>query len=185
VYSKLALAGLEHRPARAALGAVLTAAGLIAVLLAVGLGHGPAAADSVGTVRQIAVLRPVFRRFAPSFLIACAAIAFVSTWAKTDTRTYEMAVLRFLGASRILVIAIVSTEATVVSVGGALLAVLISYGALSWLNSATGAAPPYSIGLDWCLTAPSIMIGAAIAGSAIPCAVSLEEDVRGTLERDR
>ncbi len=185
MYSKLALAGLEHRPVRAAMGAVLIAAGLTAILLAVGLVHGPTAADSVSTVRKIAVLRPLFRRFAPSFLIACAAITFVSTWAKVDTRTYEIAVLRFLGASKILVIAIVCTEATVVSLTGAILAVIISHGALTWLSAAAGAAPAYSIGLAWLLIAPFVMVGAAIAGTTIPCAVSLEDDVRETLERDR
>ena len=185
MYSKLAFASFQHRPVRAALGAILIAVSLTAVLLAVGLADGPAAAHSVSAVRKIAFLRPLFRRFAPAFLTACAAIAFVSTWAKVDTRTYEIAVLRFLGASKIFVIAIVCTEAALVSLGGALLAVVISHGALTWLNLVTGAAPPYSIGLKWCLAAPSIIAGAAMGGSAIPCTVSLQEDVREMLERDR
>jgi hypothetical protein len=185
VYSKLAFATFRHRPVRAALGAILIAVSLIGIFLAVGLAHGPSAADSNSTIRKIAFLRPLFRKFAPTLLIACATITFVSTWAKVDTRTYDMAVLRFLGASKILVIAIISTEATLVSLIGALVAVVISHGALNWINAATGAAPLYSIGLKWCLAASSIVVGAAIGGSAIPCAVSLEDDVRETLERDR
>jgi predicted lysophospholipase L1 biosynthesis ABC-type transport system permease subunit len=185
VYSKLAFANFQHRPGRAALGALLIVASLSAVLLAAGLANGTATADAGAAVRNIVSLRPLFRRFAPTFLIACAAITFVATWAKVDTRTYEIAVLRFLGASKGLVIAVVSTEATLVSLGGAVLAIVISHIALSWINAATGASPPFSIDVKWRLAAPAIMLGAAIGGSAIPCAISFEYDVRETLERDR
>jgi hypothetical protein len=192
VYCKLAFASIQHRRIRAARSAILIAIGLIAVLLAVGLSHRPAAADSASAVRRTGLpprledaLRPLFRRFAPACLIACAAITLLSTWSRVRPRKYEIGVLRFLGASKILVIAIVSTEAAVVSLGGALLAVVISQSVLTWLNSVTAAAPPYSIGFKWCLAASSTVIGAAMSGSAIPCAVSVQQDVLAMLEWDR
>jgi ABC-type antimicrobial peptide transport system permease subunit len=127
----------------------------------------------------------LFRRFAAAFLIACAAITFFSMWARVRPRKYEIGVLRFLGASKILVIVIISTEAAVISFGGALLAVVISQSALTWLNLLTAAVPPYSIGFKWCLAASSTIVGAAMSGSTIPCAVSVQQDVLTMLEWDR
>jgi hypothetical protein len=57
---------------------------------------------------------------------------------------------------------------------------LTSQDVLSSLNPLTDGAPPYSIEFNWCLAASSI--GAAISGSTIPCAVSVQQDM---LEWDR
>jgi hypothetical protein len=185
VYCQLALVNVRHRRIRAALSALLIALSLIPVLLAVGLCHRPEAAPSPSTPPEGATFRPLFMRFASAFLVACAAITFLSSSAKVRPRKYEIGVLRFLGASKLLVVAIVSTEAAVVSLAGALIAVAISQIVLSGLNSITAAAQPYSIGVPWCLAASSIVVGAAIGGSAIPCAFSVQHDVLQLLERDR
>lgn len=100
-------------------------------------------------------------------------------------RKYELGVLRFLGASKMLVTAIVIAEAAVVSGAGALLALLVSQSALTWLNSVSTPASPHLIGFKWCLAAPAIVVGAAMSGSGIPCALSLQRDVIDLLERDR
>ena len=147
MYSKLALAGIQHRPSRAVRSVILIAVCLTPVLLAVGLGHQAATAHSSSSARiALEALKPLFRRLASAFLIACAAITFLSMWDRVRSREYEIGVLRFLGASKILVIAIVSSEAAVVSLGGALLAVAISQSLLAWLNSVFTTAPPYWIG---------------------------------------
>ena len=172
---------------------MLIAICLIPVLLAVGLGHRPTAADTASAVTRIAppsrpegaTLRPLFRRFAAAFLIACVAITFLSTWANVRPRKHEIGVLRFLGASKNFVLAIVFTEAAVVGLGGALLAIVTSQSVLTCLNILSAAAPPYSVGFKWCVAAPFAVIGAAITGGTIPCAFSVQEDVLDMLECDR
>jgi putative ABC transport system permease protein len=186
VYCKVAFAGIQHRRSRAVRSVILIAVCLTPVLLAVGLSHQGATAHSYSSARNaLEALKPLFRRLASAFLITCAAITFLSMWDRVRSRKYEIGVLRFLGASKILVIAIVSAEAAVVSLGGAILAVVISQIVLTWLNSVFATAPPYLIGFKWCLAASSAAIGAATTGSAIPCAISVQQDVRETLEWDR
>jgi hypothetical protein len=192
VHYELAFAHMRQRRLRTALGVMLIAAGLIAVLLAVALGYRPATAQPPSATAAMArtarpdgaTFRPLFRRFAQAFLMACAAITFVTMWSKVDAREYEIGILRFLGASRVLVIAIVSTEAAVVSLGGALLAVAASHSAVTWLNSGAAGTPAFSIGFKWCFGACSTVVGAAIGGSAIPCAVAVQREVIAMLERD-
>jgi putative ABC transport system permease protein len=186
VYCKLVFASIQHRPNRAVRNVILIAVCLTPVLLALGLGHQAATAHSSSSARvALEALKPLFRRLASAFLIACAAITFLSMWDRVRSRKYEIGVLRFLGASKILVIAIVSADAAVVSLGGAILAVVISQSVLTWLNSVFTAAPPYLIGVKWCLAASSTAIGAAMTGSAIPCSISVQQDVREMLEWDR
>jgi len=124
----------------------------------------------------------LLRRFARAFLIACAAITFLSAWADAHARKHEFGVLRFLGASGSFVLGIVITEIVVASLAGALLAIAISQSLLTGLNFLSGAAPLYSIGFKWYLVASSTVMGAAIGGSMIPCAISLQQDVLHLLD---
>lgn len=193
MYWKLALVRIQNRRFGAAMSALLIALSLIPVLVAVGLGQRPAviasASDDTGISLQRrpegATFRPLLRRFARAFLLACAAITFLSMWSNVRPRKHELGVLRSLGASKIFVIGLVFTEAAAISLAGALLAILISQAALSFLSDFTAAAPPYSIGFKWCLVALSTVVGAAMSGCTIPCAVSLHQDVLDMLEWDR
>jgi putative ABC transport system permease protein len=174
---------------RAALSGILIAISLIPVLVAIGLGAHPAVAPhSASTVARIAfppaALRPLIQRFVPVFSVVCVAITFLSMWARARPRRREIGVLRFLGASKTFVIAVVFAEAAAIGLGGAVLAIVISQSMLSCLNVLTAAAPPYSIGLGWCLSTSCMAVSAGIAGSTIPCAVSLRQDVLDMLERD-
>jgi hypothetical protein len=171
VYWKLVLAGVQHRRIRVAMSGILIAITITPVFLAVGLGrYGSAAAtSSASAVATIALppdsasptLRPAIRLFIAVFLTTCVAITLLSMWANVRHRKREIRVLRFLGASKSLVIAIVFTEASVIGFGGATLAILISQSVVVWLNFESGAAPPYSIGFWWCLEMCCLVIGAA------------------------
>ena len=185
LFTRLALASVHQRRRRAVLATISIAISLSSVLLAAGLGNGNASAHSGSAGRIISLLQPLLRRFAPAFLVACAAIIFVSTCEKVRSRGYEIGVLRLLGSSKTFVIATVATEAALMSTAGALLGLVISQSALTWLNVITRAAPPYSIDWNWCFIAPFGVIGAAISGSAIPCAVMLQQDVCDMLAWDR
>lgn len=193
VFWKLAFASTQHGRYRSAMSAMLIAISLIPVLLAVAYGHGRQAARSSSAATTVArsarpdgaTLRPLLRRFTAALLIACAAITFLSAWAKVRPRKHEIGVLRSLGASKVFVLTIVVAEPVAVSLGGALLAILIAQGVLTWLNFLSNPAPPYSIGFKWCLAAPSTLIGAAMSGSTIPYAASVQQDVLEMLEWDR
>jgi hypothetical protein len=82
------------------------------------------------------------------------------------------------------VFAIAFTEPAVIALAGALLAILISQGVLTWLNLLSVAAPPYSIGFKSCLGASCIVVGTAITGAIIPCVVMVQRDVIDLLEWD-
>lgn len=105
-------------------------------------------------------------------------------WAAVLHRRHEIGILRFLGASRIFVIAMVLAEAAVIGLAGASFAILVSQSVLIGLNLLSAPAMPYSIGFGWCLAACGIVIGAAIAGSTIPSAIAARRDVLDMLERD-
>ena len=193
MYWKLAFGNTQLKQFRAARSALLVAICLIPILLAVGVGYRPPAANHASTDREIArpsqpegaTLRPLFRRFARAFLISCAAITFLSTWADVRARKYEFGVLRFLGASKNLVFGLALTEAVVSSLAGALLAIVISQSLLACLNFISAAAPQYSVGFKWYLAASSTVISAAICGSTIPFAISIQQDVLHMVSWDR
>ena len=192
MYWKLAFASLRRRRFPTAVSAMLIAMSLIPVFLAVGIGHRPAPVHSyvrdpemtLPAAPEAATFRPLFRRFAQAFLIACAAITFLSRWANVRPRKHEIGVLRSLGAPKIFVIAIVFTEAAAVSIGATLVAILISQVVISGLNSLTTEGPPYTIGFKWLLIASATVVGAAMGGSTIPCALSVQQDVIDMLDWD-
>jgi cell division protein FtsX len=109
----------------------------------------------------------------------------LSAWADVHARKYEFGVLRFLGASKAFVLGIVFTEAVAASLAGALLAMVISQSLLTCLNFISAAEPSYSVGFNWYLAVSSTVIGAAIGGSTIPFAISIQEDVLHLVMWDR
>jgi putative ABC transport system permease protein len=194
VYWKLVLAGIQHRRLRAALSGLLIAVRLIPVLVAVGLGShrgggAYSAASAHGRISrrptsESPALRPVYRPFVVLFLIVSAPITFAPMWAHVLRRKHEIGILRSLGGSKLLVIALVLSEAAAISLGGAIFAIPISQIMLTGISFLSAPAIPYSIGFGWCLTACGIVIGAAIGGSTIPCAASVQQDVLNMLEWD-
>jgi putative ABC transport system permease protein len=65
-------------------------------------------------------------------LIASVAVTFLSMWANVLYRKHEIGILKSLGGSRAFVIGIVSTDAALIGLGRAILAVLFSQSILVW-----------------------------------------------------
>lgn len=191
---KLTLAGVQHGRIRAEMNCIVIAICLTPVLLTLGLNRYQGAAEPSSTpmAKRSTLQRgsesprlPLsFRPFVAAFLTASLAITFLSMWKNAGRRNQEIGVLRSLGASRSFVIGIVFTEAAVIGLGGAILAIGISQSVMIWLNALSRAAPAYSIAFKWCVETSSMTMGAAIAGSAIPCAVSIHQDPLELLECD-
>lgn len=92
--------------------------------------------------------------------------------------------LRSWGGSKVFVIGIVSTEAALIGLGGAILGVLFGQSILHCLNLLSAAAPPHGIGWKWCLITPGIFASTAVAGSFVACCLLVEQHVLDMLEDD-
>ena len=117
-------------------------------------------------------------------LIASIAVTFLSMWANVLYRKHEIGLLRSLGGSKVFVIGIVSTEAALIGLGGAILAVLFSQSILHCLNLLSSAAPPHGIGWKWCLITPCIVAFTAVMGSFVACSLSVQQHVLDMIDDD-
>jgi FtsX-like permease family len=190
LFWKLVLAGMQHMRVRAALSGITIAISIIPVLVMAGIGshRSVAAHSSDSAVMRIAPSHeaslPSLQPFVSVFLIAGNAITFLPIWANVRHRKHEIGLLTSFGASRTFVFAIVFTEAIVIGLAGAFIAILISQSVLTWLNLLSTATPSYSIGFTSCLGGSCIVIGPAITGAIIPFVELVQRDVIDMLERD-
>ena len=105
-------------------------------------------------------------------------------WANVLCRKHEIGFLRSLGGSKAFVIGIVSTEAALIGLGGAILAVLFSQSILHCLNFLSAAAPPHGIGWKWCLIAPCIVASSAAVASFVACSLSVQQHILDVMDDD-
>jgi ABC-type lipoprotein release transport system permease subunit len=117
-------------------------------------------------------------------LIASVAVTFLAMWANVLYRKHEIGILRAWGVSKVFVIEIVSTEAALIGLGGAILGVLFGQSILHCLNFLSAAAPPHGIGWKWCLITPGIFVSTAVAGSFVACSLLVQRRVLDMLGDD-
>jgi ABC-type antimicrobial peptide transport system permease subunit len=202
VFWKLVFNSIRHRRVRVALNCTVIAVPLTLALTVIGF--NPPARDSpvvrasinahfatsaVTTRTSAAVSDPSrFRRLLTEvvevILIASVAVTFLSMWANVLYRKHEIGILRSLGGSKVFVIGIVSTEAALIGLGGAILAVLFSQSILHCLNFLSAAAPPHSIGWKWCLITPCIIASTAVVGSFVACSLTVQQHVLDMMDDD-
>jgi putative ABC transport system permease protein len=117
-------------------------------------------------------------------LISSVAVTFLSMWANVIYRKQEIGILRSLGGSKVFVIGIVSTEAALIGLGGAIIAVLFSQSILHCLNVLSAALPPLRIGWKWCLITPCIVAFTAVVSSFVACSLSVQQHVLDMMDDD-
>jgi len=199
---KLVFSGIRHRRVRVGLNCTVIAVPLTLVLTVVGF-HPPARNSPrcpsthqrtsrqfsrydthVRTVSDPSGFQRLLTELVEVILIASVAVTFLSMWANVLYRNHEIGILRSLGGSKVLVIGIVSMEAALIGVGGAIPAVLFSQSILHGLNFLSAAAPAHGIGWKWCLITPCIVASIAVVGNSIACSLSVQEHVLDMVDDD-
>jgi hypothetical protein len=201
VFWKLVFSNIQHRRVRVGLNCTLIAVPLTLALTLMGLNPPPRdsllsthpsthlASSAVTRRLPAAVSDP--SGFGPFptvldevMLIFSVAATFLSMCSNVLYRKRQIGIIRFLGGSKSFVIVILSTEAALIGLGGAIFAVLFSQTIVHGLNFLSAAAAPYSIGWKWCLTTLCIIASSAIAGSLVACSLLVRRHVIDMLDYD-
>ena len=201
MFWKLVFSNIHHRRVRVGLNCTLIAVPLTLALIVLGL--NPPAKDSplsaqpsthltssAVTTRASAAVsdnsgsQPFPTLVAEAMLIFSVAVTFLSMCASVLYRKRQVGIIRFLGGSKVFVIAIVSTEAALIGLGGAIFAVLFSQTILHGLNSLSAGAIPFGIGWKWCLITPCIVASSAVVGSLVACSLLVRQHVLDMLDHD-
>jgi ABC-type antimicrobial peptide transport system permease subunit len=201
VFWKLVLSNIQHSRVRVGLNCTLIAVPLTLALTLMGL--NPPARDpplsgqpsthltsSAVTRRTSAAVsdrsgfRPFLTVVVGVMLIFSVVATFLSMCANVLYRKQEIGIIRFLGGSKVFVIGIVSTEAALIGLCGAVFGVLFSQSLLHGLNFLSAAVTPYSIGWKWCLIMPGIVASTAVVSSLVVCSLSVRQQVLDMLDDD-
>ena len=116
-------------------------------------------------------------------VIFSVAVTFLSMCASVLYRKRTVGIIRFLGGSNVFVIAIVSTEAALIGLGGAIFGVLFSQTILRGLNFLSARAP-FGLGWKWCLITPCIVASSAVVGTLVACSLLARQHVLDMLDYD-
>lgn len=202
MFWKLVFSSIQHRRVRVGLNCTVMAVPLTLALTVIGF--NPPARDSpvagapidpdltssaLTTRTSAAVSDPSrFQRLLTEVVevifTASVAVTFLSMWANVLYRKHEIGILRSLGGSKVFVIGIVSTEAALIGLGGAILAVLFSQSILHCLNILSAPARPHSIGWEWCLITLCIIASTAVVGSFVACSLTVRQHVLDMMDDD-
>ena len=117
-------------------------------------------------------------------LIFSVAVTFLSMCASVLYRKRQIGIIRFLGGSKVFVIVIVSTEAALIGLGGAIFGVLFTQTILHGLNFLSAAAAPFSIGWKRPLITLCIIASSAVVGSLAACSLLVRQHVLDMLDYD-
>jgi ABC-type antimicrobial peptide transport system permease subunit len=175
VFWKLVFSNIQQRRVRVGLNCTLIAVPLTLALTVMGL--NPPARDSPSSAQPSTVVGEVM-------LIFSVAVTFLSMCANVLYRKRQIGIMRFLGGSKIFVIVIVSTEAALIGIGGAIFGVLFSQTVLHGLNFLGAAAAPHSIGWKWALITPCMLASTAAVGSLVACSLLVRQHVIDMLDDD-
>lgn len=201
MFWKLVFSNIQHRRVRVVLNCTLIAVPLTLALTV--MGPNPPARGSPLSAQPSAHLTSsaVTRRTPPAvsdpssfapfptvvgevLLIFSVAATFLSMCASVLYRKRQIGIIRFLGGSKVFVIVMVSTEAALIGLGGAIFGVLSSQTILHGLNFMSAAAAPHSIGWKWCLMMLCIVVSTAVVGSLVACSLLVRQTVLDMLDYD-
>jgi len=131
---------------------------------------------SLTSVDNVPFLRPLLNVIIGVAVLIGAAVASLSMYMAVQQRTREIGILKSLGASKLLLLRIILTEAFFLGLGGSILGVAFSFASRWLLVKLVPASLPQAIVPGWWPIAGAIAMGAAILGALYPGMLAARQD---------
>jgi putative ABC transport system permease protein len=131
---------------------------------------------SLTSVDNVPFLRPLLNVIIGVAVLIGAAVASLSMYMAVQQRTREIGILKSLGASKILLLRIILTEALFLGLGGSILGIGFSFLSRWLLAKLVPASLPQAIVPEWWPIAGAIAMSAAILGALYPGMLAARQD---------
>jgi len=131
---------------------------------------------SMTSVDNVPFLRPLLNVIIGVAVLIGAAVASLSMYMAVQQRTREIGILKSLGASKILLLRIILTEALFLGLGGSILGIGCSFLSRWLLATLVPASLPQAIVPGWWPISGAIAMGAAILGALYPAMLAARQD---------
>lgn len=131
---------------------------------------------SLTSADNVPFLRPLLNVIIGVAVLIGAAVASLSMYMAVQQRTREIGILKSLGASKILLLRIVLTEALFLGLGGSILGIGFSFLSRWLLAKLVPASLPQAIVPEWWPIAGAIAMSAAIVGALYPGMLAARQD---------
>ena len=131
---------------------------------------------SMTSVDNVPFLRPLLNVIIGVAIVIGAAVASLSMYMAVQQRTREIGILKSLGASKLMVVRIILTEALFLGLGGSILGIGLSFVSRWLLARLVPASLPQAIVPEWWPIAGAVAMGAAILGALYPGMIAARQD---------
>jgi putative ABC transport system permease protein len=131
---------------------------------------------SLTSVDNVPFLRPLLNVIIGVAVLIGAAVASLSMYMAVQQRTREIGILKSLGASKVLLLRIILTEALFLGLGGSILGIGFSFLSRWLLAKLVPASLPQAIVPEWWPIAGAIAMSAAILGALYPGMLAARQD---------
>jgi putative ABC transport system permease protein len=131
---------------------------------------------SLTSADNVPFLRPLLNVIIGVAVLIGAAVASLSMYMAVQQRTREIGILKSLGASKILLLRIILTEALFLGLGGSILGIGFSFLSRWLLAKLVPASLPQAIVPEWWPIAGAIAMSAAIVGALYPGMLAARQD---------
>lgn len=131
---------------------------------------------SLTSVENVPFLRAFMNVIIGVAVLIGAAVASLSMYMAIQQRTREIGILKSLGASKILILRIILTEAFLLGLGGSILGIGFSFAGRWALARLVPASLPQAIVPDWWPIAGAIAMGSAVLGALYPAMLAALQD---------